>query len=382
MSLLNGDRLTGAVVTIDAERLRFRPDATGGVEIDLPLAKLECVERSTPLENVDPRGDRVYPVAGGVIHGELTRIDPQGIAVDAHLVGPLEFSLATVAAFSRHGEEPPERTADPSLHEIHDALGSRIVGRADFRPTGITVAAEGLSATIALRHVRSILFPSEEPAAGHTAKKPVVSCSLELLNGGEIVGIGPRLEKDQVVVGIGAGRDAAVPLDHVGRLAFHDATAEGAGLRRIILWSKCADGQEEVDHMATIIKKALPRSWKFDVADDDDDLDDLAANLRRSGVLVVPEMENFDADQLPAPARFGGVLEAFLARGGTVVIAAVDDSSREWWQQTGLVSLTSVERVDDEEGVFEFVRGHRLGKGADHSFPPVNGTYEYQTDDK
>lgn len=375
--LANGDRLTGTVVGLEAGRLRFRPDATGDVDLAVPVAKIEAFERSRPEDRVEPRGDRVYPVAGGVIHGVLTDIDARRIAIDAHLVGPLELDLENVAAFVRHDAEQPERTAADAAHEVHGSAGSRLVGQVAFGPTGVKVSSPGLTAEVALREVTAILFPVVETAVATAAERPA-TCTVELVNGGEIVGTAPRLEEERIVVDVGGTRTAAVPLDHVARAGF-GAAAAGGGSRRVLLWTRCADPDEEAAHMAEALEAGLPAGWKVVVDADTGDADQLAAALKPAGVLVVAEMESFDADELPEPGELGRVLRAFLARGGTVVLAGVNES--DYWSEAGVVAVSSAIRVDDEEE-FTIARGHPLGRGVGDSFAAENGTYEYETDDE
>lgn len=378
LSLANGDRLTGALVGLDEARLSFRPDAAGDVDLAVPLAKIDGLERNGSEDRVAPRGDRVYPVSGGVIHGELTAIDGGRIALDAHLVGPLELGLDRVAAFVRHGVEQPARSAAETLHEVHDATGSRLVGQVAFQPTGVRVSSPGMSAEVALREVTAILFPVATESAADAAGRPV-ACTLELMNGGAIVGSGPRLEAGRIVVDIGGGRTAAVPLDHLARAGFGGAAAGGG--RRVLLWTKCADEEEEAAHVATTLEEGLPGGWKVVTDATTDDAGELAAALKTAGVLVVPEMENFDADALPPAEELGRVLRAFLARGGTVVLTGVNASTGEYWTRAGLVAITSAKRVEDG-AEFTLVRGHPLAKGVGDSFTTVNGTHEYATDDE
>lgn len=377
LALANGDRLTGTLVGLDAGRLRFRPDATGDVDLAVPVAKIEGLERSVPEDRVEPRGDRVYPVAGGVIHGALTEIDARRIAIDAHLVGPLELDLGTVAAFVRHGAEQPERSAADALHEVHESAGSRLVGQVDFQPAGVKVSSPGLAAEVALREVTAILFPVAERPGAPAAERATI-CTLELMNGAEIVGTAPRLEDGRIVVGLGGGRTAAVPLEHVARAGFGGAVA--GGNRRVLLWARCADPEEEAAHMAEALEEGLPAGWKVVVDAETDEAEKLAAALKPAGVLVVAEMESFDEDELPDPGELGRTLRAFLARGGTVVLAGVSDSAQGYWEEAGLVSLSSSSRVVDVE--FECVRGHPLAKGVGDSFAAVNGTEEYETEDE
>jgi len=376
--LANGDRLTGTLVGLDAGRMRFRADATGDVDLAVPVAKVEALERSAAEEQVEPRGDRVHPVAGGVIHGTLTAIDDRRLTIDAHLVGPLELDLASVAAFVRHDATQPERSAADELHEVHASAGSRLVGQVEFQPTGVRVSSPGLTADVALREVTAILFPVVEPPAATAAERPVI-CTLELLNGGEIVGTAPKLEDGRVIVGVGGGRTAAVPLDHVARARFGGDAASAR--RRVLLWTRCADPDEEAAHMATALEEGLPGGWKVVTDAETDEADALGAALKTAGVLVVAEMESFDADELPEPDDLGATLRAFLARGGTVVLAGVGDESGKYWERTGLLSLSSSDRVEDGDDV-TVVRGHPLAKGVGDTFSAMNGTYAYETDDE
>lgn len=375
--LTNGDRITGRLVGIDAQHIRFRPDATGDVDLTVPLPKIEGLERSSPPAPVEPRGDRVYPAAGGLIHGTLTAIDDRRLAIDAHLVGPLELDLAGVAAFVRHDARQPERSAADTLHEVHESAGSRLVGKAAFQRNGVRVSAPGLSAEVGLREVTAILFPVAERTAAAEAERAAV-CSLALMNGGEIVGTAPRLEEGRIVVGIGGGRTAAVPLDHLARAGFGGAPA---GRRRVLLWTRCADQGEEAAHMAEALENGLPAGWKVVADADIDAAEKLGAALKTAGVLVVAEMENFDEDQLPDPGDLGLTLRAFLARGGTVVLAGVGDDANAYWGRTGLVSLSTVQRAEEGEE-FALGRGHPLARGVGDSFAAVNGTHEYTTDDE
>lgn len=370
LGLANGDRITGTLVGLDDGRLRFRPDATKDVELPVPLGKIEGLERSRPDERVEPRGDRVYPVAGGVIHGTLTGIVGGRLMIDAHLVAPIELDVQSVAAFVRGDLEQPERSAADTLYEIHDAAGSRLVGQAAFQPTGVKISSPGLTAEIALREVAVILFPVVERMG------PTTTCTLELMNGDEIVGTAPRLEAGRLVLGIGGTGKAAVPIEHVAGVKFGGAAA--GGRRQVLLWTKCADEDEEAAHLAEALEKGLPRDWQVVTDADAGDAETLAAGLKTAGVLVVAEMESFDKDALPDPGELGGVLRAFLARGGVVVLTGMD--KLEYWNETGLFTIASVKRADDKTP-FTFVPGNPVAKGVGESFTAVNGTHEYATKD-
>jgi hypothetical protein len=377
VTLDNGDRLTGGLVALDPRRLRVRPDVMGEAEIDLPAGRLDRIDRRVEIEPVEPRGDRILPLDGGVIHGELTRVDQGVLVIDAHLVGPLRLPLDAVSAFVRQGRDLPERKAAPRLHEVHAAAGNRLLGAMEFTPTGVAIVAEGMSATVAMRNVDAILFPVAENPAGPEAASAEAACTLELLNGAELVGRGPLLEEGRITIGTGPGRTVAVPLAHVARVVFGSGLA---GMRRVVFWSACTDGEEERAHMIDVARKGLPPGWHVDADDLATDIAELEAALRRAGVLVVPEMEEFDADSLPPAADVGRVLQAFLGRGGTVVLAGLDGENLLYWNATGLLTVSAANRVTDGSE-FTFVAGHRLGRGAGDSFAAVNGTHEYQTED-
>lgn len=370
LRLANGDRITGTLVGLDDGRLRFRPDATKDVELPVPLGKIEGLERSGPDERVEPRGDRVYPVAGGVIHGTLTGIVGGRLMIDAHLVAPIELDVQSVAAFVRGDLEQPERSAADSLFEIHDAAGSRLVGQATFQANGVKISAPGLTAEIALRAVAAILFPVAERTG------PTTTCTLELMNGDEIVGTAPRLEAGRLVLGIGVRGKAVVPIEHVAGVKFGGAAA--GGRRQVLLWTKCADEDEEAAHLAEVLEQGLPDDWQVVADADAGDAVTLAAGLKKAGVLVVAEMESFEKDALPEPGELGGVLRAFLARGGVVVLTGMD--KLEYWNETGLFTVASVKRADDKTP-FTLAPGHPLAKGVGESFAAVNGTHEYVTKD-
>lgn len=389
VSLVNGDRITGTLVGLDERTLRFKPDAAVDAAVDVPLARVDDVGRSVPAEPFEPRGDRVYPVTGGVIHGELEGIDAQGITIDAHLVGTMKLPLETVAAFVRDGVEQPERTAPARFHEIHDASGSRLVGHVDFAPTGLAVTAEGLAATVALRQVDVILFPSDQAAAdgenaveieGEGEADADRLLTLELANGSEIIGRRPQLEQDRIVVELGGGKRVPVPLEHVSRMSFGSEGGPAGGRRRVVFWSTFADTEEEAAHMVEALREGLPRGWQVEADGEFAGIADLAEALGKAGVLVVPEMEEFEADEAPDTEQIGALLRGFLTRGGTIVVAGLDDSTASYWEATGLFSVTSSDRQDD--GSFTFVRGHPLAAGAGESFEAVNGTSAYETEDE
>jgi len=378
VTLDNGDRLTGTLVALDSRRLRFRADVAGDAEIDLPAGRLERLDRRVEIEPVEPRGDRFLPLDGGLIHGELTRVEQGALVIDAHLIGPLRLPLDAVSAFVRQGGELPDRKAAPRLHEVHAAAGNRLVGGLEFTPTGVAIQSEGLAATVAMRNVNAILFPVAEEAAGPDPAAAASACMLELLNGAEVVGRGPLLAEGQITVGTPDGRTIAVPLAHVARVTFDGGLA---GTRRVVFWSAGTDAEEERAHMIDAARKGLPPGWQVDDAALATDVAELEAALRKAGVLVVPELEGFDADSLPPAADLGRLLRAFLGRGGTVVVAGMAGENLEYWNATGLLTVSAAERVSDGNE-FRFVAGHRLARGAGESFTAVNGTHTYKTDDE
>lgn len=283
VTLLNGDRLTGRMLSLDAERLQFRPDLARDVEFDIRLPQLTRIEPSRSQQPVEPRGDRVYPRAGGVIHGTLTGVTARSLKLDAHLVGRVQLPLDTLAAFVKEGRDLPLRTAAPELFEV-------------------------------------------------------------------IVRFGPP------------------------EIAF-------AGPRRVIFWSTCADPDEEVKHMADALAAGLPKGWQLDAEAKHPQLGDLEADLLKAGVLVVPEMEDFNQGQkLPEPRQIGHVLRTFLERGGTVVLAGVGDAPAAYWKTAGLLSLTACPRANKAN--FQFAKDTPLAAGVGASFAAVNATHEYLTDDR
>lgn len=382
VALGNGDRLTGSIVGLDATAMRFRPDAIGEATIDLPLARIEAVERREAAEPFEPRGDRLLPTGGGVIHGTLEDIDARSIGIDAHLIGPVRLPLDAVAAFVREGVAEPQRTAAARFHEVHDSSGSRLVGHLDVAPAGLAVTTDGLTATLAVRQVAAILFPTDrggQPEAEAAAAGPA-SCTVEMTNGSEVVGSVARLDQGRLVVDLGPGNAVRLPLEHVARLSFGSAAGPVGGRRRVVFWTTFADAEEEAAHMAEALREGLPRDWTVDAEGAFTSVEDLGEALRTAGVLVVPEMENYDSDEAPDAADVGRLIRDFLGRGGTLVVAGLDDSTAGYWKATGLFSVTSSDREDD--GSFELVRGHPLARDVGEDFEGVNGTNAYETDDE
>lgn len=379
VALVNGDRLTGTITTLGPRGLQIRPDVAAGGVVELPLATVDCVDRSVPIEPLEARGDRLNPVTGGAISGDLVGMTAQGVTVDAHLVGRVQLPLTALAAFVREGEAPPERTAAPRFSEVHVKSGSLVVGHLAFEATGLGVSNAGMSAKIAFDQIRAILFPVDAPAV---PAEDGTSCRIELCNGSEIFCAAPELDGTVLRVRIGGTAPVAVPLDHVSRLSFAGGGPAG-GRRRVLVWSTHADGEEEVKNMLTALREGLPAGWTVDVDAALTGLDALARGLQATGVFIVPEMESFNPRRAPDPGRLGVVLREFLTAGGTVVICSIDGETQDFWENTGLVSLTGLDRVDEDgdDGTFEFVRGHWLGAKVGDSFQGTNGTYAYQTDD-
>lgn len=380
VTLGNGDRLTGSITTLGPRGLQIRPDVAAGGVVDVPLARIDGIERRVPIEPLEARGDRLLPVAGGAMSGELVGMKAQGVTIDVHLVGRVQLPLTALAAFVREGETPPERTAEPRFAEVHTKSGSLVVGHLAFESTGLGVSNAGLSAKIAFEQIRAILFPADGQAA---PAADASACRIELCNGSEICCAAAELDGAALRVRIGGTEPIVVPLDHVSRLAFGAGGAAG-GRRRVVIWSMFVDADEEGKNMSTALREGLPPGWA--VADDADlrDADALTRGLPQAGVFVVPEMESFEQARAPDPEKFGKVLRGFLATGGTVVICSIDGETQKFWEQTGLLTLTSLDRVaeDEDEGSFAFVPGHWLGAKVGESFQGTNGTYAYQTDDE
>lgn len=383
VTLVNGDRITGTIVGLEAGSLRLKPDVTPEAAVELPCARIDGVSRTGDAAALQPRGDRLYPVAGGVIHGPLSAIDAQGITVDVHLVGPITLPFAAVSAFVRQGNDQPERSAAARFAEVHDVSGSRFVGGIDVGPSALTVTAEGVTATVAVRQVSAILFPvtaeRRRDGDGPDDHARPLRCTLELLNGSEIVGVDPRLDETGIVVGIAPDRTMAVPLDRIARLSFGSGAGPAAARRRVVFWSQFADPEEEVAHMVEALREGLPPGWSIEMDGGGPQAADLAAALQPAGVLVVPEMESFDGAADVEAAAVGRDIKAFLGRGGTVVIAGVDDDTMPFWEEAGLLSLSAAERTAG--GEFTFVRGHPLARDVGDSFKGVNATYEFETQD-
>lgn len=379
VSLANGDRLTGRILALDAERLSFRPDVARDAELDIRLPRLARIERSRSLQPVEPRGDRVYPLAGGVLHGTLIGVTARSLTIDAHLVGRVQLPLDTIAAFVRDGRDLPHRTAAPELHEVLRRTGEPRIGTAAFTTGGLSIVRDGDATAVPLPDVEAVLFPLPEPEPANP-EPMAAGCVIRLLNGGELVGSRPEFDRDLVSVEVAGGGRVAVPLAHLERLSFEAPEIGFAGPRRVVFWTTCADTDEEAKHMAEALAEGLPKGWELDAEAEHPQLADLEADLLKAGVLVVPEMEQFAQKKLPDPDRLGGVLRAFLERGGTVVLAGVGDAPAAYWKAAGLVSVTANHRANN--GEFRFAKGTPLAAGVGDSFAAVNATHEYQTDDE
>jgi hypothetical protein len=379
VSLANGDRLTGRIVAIDGSRLRFRPDVAGDAEIDLPLPRIDHVDHPRAGDSVEPRGDRLYPLAGGVLYGTLARLGPRSLTLDAHLIGRIELPIDTLAAFVRQGCELQPRAAPPEAYQVQRGSEPPLTGSAGVAASGVTVTSATGSVTVPLGELDAVLFPDREPAP--LPQPPPAACVLHLLNGCEVVGTAPEWERSLVSVAVAGGGRVAVPVAHLRRMHF-DAGAVGfITPRRIVFWSTCADRNEEVSHMAKALADGLPKNWTLDAEGEHPTLDDLEADLAKAGVLVIPEMEKFAAKKLPGPEALGGLLRGFLERGGTVVMAGVgNDSVLAYWKAAGLLSLESAKRMN--QGSFTLLADHPLAAGVGDSFASVNATYEYVTEDR
>jgi len=377
----NGDMVTGQVAGIADGVLLFRPAVAPGSTVKISLGQVgRLVFGESKKVEAPTEGDMLELRDGSLLYGKLLGFTKAGLTFDIEQSGTFEFPRSAAVLLRRLGRRQvkvaPTDGRDVVMTEQGDMLVGRIVPRGGDL---LGIRGKAVEATIPLASVAAIGFGSPADDTPSTGGKPLTA-TLATRSGTQLAGRDLRLEEGRLSISLSGGARVKVPLDRVLELTISGESTVVA--RRILVWGRFADRNEELRRTLDILKEHY--GGRAPITEDFSQQFDAAfrKKLLGSRALLVPEMEQWDSSAAAQLAsKLKPMVEAFLRRGGNVVFLGLRQRECDFLRQLELLDVSQSGSGDHMDVPFTGAGG-RIAKGIGKSFRTTNGTYYYRVGTK
>jgi hypothetical protein len=375
LHLHNGSSFRGWFTGLTAESLEFR--IADGEVTSFPRAALRLLTTPAGAPQVRLKDGTSYA-------GKLLRRGEKVLEFEARKVGVVKIPLDKVAALDA---QPPLRTdprAHPEKHVVVTGEGDVLIGELKQAEDGALVVSGGaVEASCRPDAVRSIRFPLRAGGPGDGVKagaepkgKPV---GVLLGSGSTAVGTNPVIQDGRFSFTLPRGGRLSLPLSAVAKLTMSGDLLTMAPGENILVWGRYADRGEEFAHTVAALKKQLKN---MPVVEDFSDKFDTAFERRlgQARALVIPEPEKWEASKSTAlAAQLKPLADAFLRRGGNIVVCGADSGPCLFLRQAGLLDVSKVGSISGGTQNFgSSALGRAIADGVGTAVTGANSTYTYR----
>ncbi len=419
--------MAGEILAMKNDHLIFRPVLNPGKELKLPLRKISSLSRHAPGKQPPEENDkglefRVSLRDGSEIPGHLVRLGDKAIVVSFAGSGT-ELSLPLTEVTRIERSEPLSDAAKgilplvPGRHVAALATGEIVAGQ--LLPSvdserWLRISSPILSVEAPLSLIDLLVFP--DPQAVVVDVEELLAEDIKVENDGNngeplpvdhvedadtgtdeepeaailhLVSLAPagmlwakKIEVDGnnlLLSALGSER-VVVPLERVESLSFgHEGLPASAP---VLVWGGYSDEDDEYRKTIDAIDNRIPARKLIRSRSRVPD-GDFMRHLRRSRVLLVPEMEAFKKSVLKDAMEKDGrgcpswseVFRDFLRRGGNIVFLSPTGEALSFFNECGLGPLRSGGSGTGWEFTAE---GRKLGAKVEGVVSNVNSTHYYR----
>jgi len=378
--LANGDQIRGTIQQVDAGSLVLRPTIAPDAVIRVSLERINTLVFGAPRGSAASSAPDVLRLRDGTeLRGVLTALTDTGLTFDAEHIGPLTFKADSVDQVLRGKTKPANAAGRPDCHVLATTGGNIMVGA--VKPEGeglISIAGPAVSAQIPLSAIASLTFPEPKPAATQPAPKKEVTASVLLATGVMLTGTAPGLKAGRIAVTLAGGQRVSVPTERVAEVSF-SVTGGSLVRRSILVWGGHSDRNDEHRKTMELVKAEFARGWQIAENFDRTITPEFRRALSRAGVLLITEMEGWGGgDGRDLGRALKPVADAFLRRGGNVILLGPTSTQVTFMREAGLMDVSAT--TNSSGGSHPFTTaGRQIGKGVGKAFTATNSTQFYRS---
>ena len=256
---------------------------------------------------------------------------------------------------------------------------------------GFVVSRDDLTATLEAGPGVSIVFPRADvapqaaddpfehpqgrPEHGRRGDEKRIFGAAATRRGSTVIGADPEFDGTRMSLTLVGGGRVTLAADVLGEMSF---STRGGMLPHagVLAWGRFADRDDEFKKTLEVLKRDLGPGWRIkeDFGDFDKAFEDALAT---SGALLIPEMEQWRGSEMALADRLKPLAEAFLRRGGNVVILGPSANATEFLKRAGLIDCTYTTSSSSQKVSFTNA-GARISAGVGASFQTANATFFYR----
>lgn len=383
IALSNSDQLQARPEMISGGQLVVRPQIAPESTIALDLERVQEVHFDRAVEGPAADKDILRLRDGSLLVGRFTRLGDKTLQFDLDGTEPIEVPFDGIESLSRGDAAPPRMAPrDPNTCAVSTDAGDVLIGRLRQESGGLLVVhSDAVLAKVNYSHVRFVLFPVLEESAAETPPPKRLTANLTTRSGMTLIGLDPQLAAGAFSLVIAGGQRIKVPVGEIVNMAF-GLDMGGRRPRRVLAWGAYGDRNQEFPRMVGILRDGLAAGWDI-VENSSETFDDaFRAELQRSGVLMIPELEEKWSSQVEALApELKKLADGFLRRGGIIVLLSMMPRQVPWIAQADLLDVTVVGNSDTDQIPFTKA-GRWIAEGVGESFKTCNSTQFYRLGEK
>lgn len=382
--LANGDQMAGSLAGVADRYLHFAPSIAPDTTIKVDLKRVDrIVFGDMPKTAKEPKGHLLTLRDGSVLYGKFTyKLTPDALHFALEGMDPVAFPRAAVEelVLSRT-TQAPDAPRDPKAHVVVLTSGAVLLGNVQQGQDNTLVVSGGaVQARLYPASVASITFPDAPPRKPPDDGKERLLAVCTTRNGARINGAEPRIEGGEAHVTLAGGHHISLPLEQLIEISF---TTEGGAIRQraVLAWGAYGDRNEEFPRTVGILKEALGTTWRITENFSPEFNADFRRELARSGVLLIPELEQWSSSSSKPQlaAQLKPIADSFLRRGGNVIVCGITGSHIAFLTQSGLMNVRQVSSSSSSDSPFTR-EGRRIAQGIGDSFRTTNATQFYSID--
>ncbi len=373
LRLRNGSLFYGRFVGLTEKTIKFK--VVDGDLATFPRAAVRML--STPA------GAKQVRLADGTVYlGKLLKRGAKDLEFDVEKIGKVKIPLDKVVSLSAPDEPVAEAIGRANAHVVVTAEGDLLIGDLKQADDGwLEIGGRAVKARCNPDAIRAVVFPTlkgEAPAAKPKGK----AVGVILANGSTAVGFKPVIKDGRFSFTLARGGEMSLPMAAVARLSLAGDLLflSQVGSRRILVWGRYSDRAEEYARSVAVLKKHMGKTHTI-VENFTENFDKaFKRELMRSRVLVIPELEKWVTSRSNALAvQLKPMAEAFLRRGGNIVILGAETSQCLFLRQAGLIDVQRINSSSSGSLAFTGTpAGKAISKGIGASFTLTNSTVIYR----
>ncbi len=341
INFVTGETLQGIVTDIRPSGIKFRSTIAPSTELEIPLSKVSSINIQG-----EEKAAKDLPVSqltfknGTVLMGELVSVSGSSLEFKDRDIGVIEAPLDSIVSLAP-GSMAQNYTLKDDQHLVTTKGGDLLYGKMESkRGNRVVVESDFQRSEVPCSKISGIYFPLGEMKEdeGKAEAKVKTMMTISLIGRGIVYGEALHLSGGKLRMKTVFTPSLAVPLDKVLSVGIETGGSR-IGFRTILAWGGFADRKDEHKKTVDILKKHMT-GWKIEENFTRTFDDTFKRQLFQSRTLLITEMEQYDYN---AGGVFAKALQphikTFLQRGGNVVVLCLNDTTRQFHKDAGIIDV-------------------------------------------